>query len=168
MTRRGSLAYYLVAVIVGPLFLSLSIYVYGLLQGDVVSYVGLRFFSAYFLVLIFFALPLLLWAFGLRILSRTFSLREVWQWVMLGGVLLPSMLWVLSAIYLGLSSSGWIPLFFFQLFGGLGLLARESLMALVVILAPAGAATAFLLRRIHLAFEPQAEEAGTPGAPPAR
>jgi hypothetical protein len=160
MTRRGSLAYYLAAWICGCTFMSVCIWLKDLLGAPLMQAysmrgaVGLLLFNFY--ALIFGAASAFLGAFLLRRLARVAHWELAWQWVLAGSILSPALLELLGI---------WGR----QMLAGPGPRQRWLLLitygptivldAGIWLAIPAGAATAFVLYRIHRAFELLADPA---------
>ena len=146
MTRRGSLVFYLAAVVVGCFCLTLVFWFEGMLWLHGVS----GFLGIYFLGLIFGSFYAVFFAWLLRRLMTRFKCTSAWQWISVGAILPTVLIWVVgsferipwvraSVVGLFLAGPSVIPQF-----GGWQAL-------------PAGAATAYVLYLIHRAFEPRAE-----------
>ena len=154
MTRRGSLAYYLAAWICGCFFMSALIWVKDLTAGasfeliTMRSAFGLLFFSFYGLIL--GAAAALLGAFLLRRLMTLVHWEYAWQWALAGGALAPILVGALGAWWrhatLAPVRAGprWLSLLAF----GPSVVLEAGLWLAI----PAGAATAFVLYRVHRAF----------------
>ncbi|MGH9775380.1 MAG: hypothetical protein ACRD50_10580 [Candidatus Acidiferrales bacterium] len=152
MTRRGSLAYYLAAWICGCFFMSAAVWTRDL-QGatpgiaSMHSAFGLLFFSFY--GLIWGAGSSLAGGFLLRRMARAARLEKTWQWVTAGAAIAPVVIFLLGAIYRNGAMHDREPK---------GLLAFFTRGPAVVLSAgwwlaiPAGAATAWVLFRVHRAF----------------
>lgn len=145
MTRRGSLAYYLAAIVVGCLFTSgivwlasryslhpregpfLAFYVAGLATGSVMAATG---------------------AFLLRFLCRWLGLQKVWQWMLLGMAVGPATVWVFRGLAAPLDSPGWLWLAGVVIGGGAGVIVDYGIWLVV----PSGALTACVLYLVDRAF----------------
>lgn len=166
MTRRGSLAYYLAAWICGCFFMSASIWVKDMFGASLEAYSargagGLLLFSFY--GLIFGAVSAFLGAFLLRMLARLARWELAWQWTLAGTVLAPLLLaalgaWGRHAQARPSAAPRWVSLITYG--------PSVVLDAGIWLAIPAGAATAFILYRIHRAFVLQAVSA--PSAAPGR
>ena len=153
MTRRGSLAYYFGAVTLGSFFLAVTYYAYFLTHGSPHEHVARDFLVVFFFTVMLTLLPMLLCAFLLRRAAVALRWQSPWVWMSAGAML-----------FLG----------FVQGFGWLGNIVntnrmivpwwRMTLMFILVgplfaakqpwwLPLPAGAVTAWLLARIHRAFE---------------
>ena len=168
MTRRGSLAYYLFAVVVGCLFLAvamLSMASVSTLRWDS----GRDFIFVYFLAVAHGWMAALIFAFLLRRIACALAWRRSWQWMILGGSLAILLLlaWVLLPTgWLGarivLRSLLWL-LPSGNTVTGFGFTSSPKVLLPVLFLG--GAATAFVLFRVHRAFEPQVESPRTQEMP---
>ncbi len=161
MTRRGSLAYYFAAVVVGCFFVSVGYAFFGRLprfHGSAVRVSSLReFFLVYFLSIPFGGLSALVFAFVLRRAARILHARNAVAWAALAAVLAPAVIWA----FVGLAEAA-------RIYGGAGRLGAAILAAVAwvslgpIVLSeiwwvviPAGMATASVLYAIHRAFEPR-------------
>jgi len=160
MTRRGSLAYYLAAIVVGCLCWAVAI----LVIARTTTYhwnTAREFFFLYFLVVSQGWLATLLFAFLLRKIAAAFAWSRAWQWMVAGGciaifvvaawVFVPTD-WIGARFIMGL-------LMWLLPFGNMVFVfgfARSTIVLLPTIFL-VGAATAFVLHRIHRAFEPRAK-----------
>jgi hypothetical protein len=94
MTRRGTLAYYLAAWVIGCFIVSVP-----LAFADAASWQSLNaasLFTIYFFALIFGAADVLLFAFLLRRVMGWVSARSVWMWLFAGLVLAPALILLLA------------------------------------------------------------------------
>jgi hypothetical protein len=160
MTRRGSLAYYLAAVVCGCFFMAVMIALRFVAADRAVGMQGKSFFFLAFTSLIFGALPALLAAFLLRQLMRKRPRAGPWEWAVLGAVLAWMVIFLLGKWGLALGErpgrSGLASLLELALRGPTFVLGQGSWLAL-----PAGAATAFLLYKIDRAFAPAPDSGAT-------
>lgn len=164
MTRRGGVAYYLCAWVVGCFFFALA----RLLTGAAPAVSGgwsRIFFSAYFITLAYGWLVMLGFAFLLRRIASALGWQSGAAWAMLGAAL--SLLLYLAAALLGsdrTAQARWLPLLreLFEMppYNGVPLKLGWRTAPLAVLVA--GALTSVLLNRVHRAFEPRGEE--TPAA----
>jgi uncharacterized membrane protein len=164
MTRRGSLAYYLVAWVCGCLFMSLAIWLPG--QWEHTHWTpgfqgasGFLFF--YFLGLILGAFTALLFAFLLRRLVAALRLKDLWQWALTGAGLAELLVWGLAGLNSVFGSSRFalgmprpLELLRILLVGALGAVRPPAVRSILA----AGAATASVLHLIQRAFEPRADQ----------
>ena len=165
MTRRGTLAYYFAAIVVGCLFLVLGVTAIG--EGSLrFSSQGMSdFFLLYFLALVYGSFTMFLFAFLLRRAARWLKWERAVVWIIVGAVLAPSVVWALYFIWDKLLSKWALvgpQVMWWMIFGGAIGVAEfaHSQLAATVSAGAVGAATALVLHRIHRAFEPR-EEAKT-------
>jgi len=158
MTRRGTLAYYFVAIVVGCFFMVLGVTAIG--EGSLrFSSQGLRdFFLLYFLALVYGSFTMLLFAFLLRQAARGLKWERAIVWVFAGALLAPSLVWALYFIWDKLLPKWALvgpQVMWWMIFGsGIGVAEfAHSQLAATVSAAVVGAATALVLHRIHRAFE---------------
>ncbi|MGB6877227.1 MAG: hypothetical protein WBD87_14465 [Candidatus Acidiferrales bacterium] len=106
----------------------------------------------YFLSLMFGAVMSLLFGFFLRRAVNGMRWKRTWQWLAGGAILAPALTALLGAIASSnaLQGSGWRVWIFLPLMGPYAINGRHGWMPLLA--APAGAATAWVLSRIHRAF----------------
>jgi hypothetical protein len=153
MTRRGSLIYYLAAWICGCTFMSICIWLKDLFGAPLMQAysmrgaIGLLLFNFY--ALIFGAASAFLGAFILRHLARAARWELAWQWALAGAILSPAIvellgIWGRYLIAGPESRHRWLLLL---TYGPTTVLDAGIWLAI-----PAGAATAFVLYRIHRAF----------------
>jgi len=165
MTRSGSLAYYLVAIVVGCFFMAVcDSFVLSALEKPDYHWSVQNFLRYYAASLLLGCWTALLFAFVLRRLTAALRLGRSWQWLVAGAVVSPGVVWSLAwaAQLLAIlvhQRPGWqtIPLLLIQM---------HVLMAPTTIVggrfgtweaASAGAATAVVLLHIHRAFELRAD-----------
>lgn len=160
MTRRGSLVYYLAAWILGCFFMSTSIWIKDLwgpplMQMGSRQAFGMLLFYVYSLS--FGASTALLGAFLLRRLMALLKCKTPAHWAGVGAILAPVLIGILGTWGRHASSgTGSRPaprLLAFVTFGPMTVLEAGWWLAV-----PAGAATAYLLCRIHRAFLPEPQE----------
>ncbi len=158
MTRRGSLAYYLAAWICGCFFMSAAIWLKDLISGAALQMVtrsgafGLLFF--YFYGLFLGAVTALLGAFLLRRLMMLARWERGWQWTIAGAILAPALVemlgtWWRHTTLRAQPAPRWLSLVAY----GPSVVLDSGLWLAI----PAGAATAFVLFRIHRAFTSQVD-----------
>lgn len=161
MTRHGSLAYYLAAWVCGCFFMSLTIWLKDL-AGPTIGFVsfrsvfGLLIFCFYGLILGVFAA--LLGGFLLRRAATLAKFRSAWQWAVGGAVVAPVLTLILGSFARSAATQqtplpGWLNLISF----GPSIVLEAGLW----LAAPAGAATAWALYRVHRAFTMPAELPGS-------
>ncbi len=160
MTRRGSLAYYFAAVVVGCFFVSVAYALFGRVprwDGGPEQVSGFReFFLLYFLSIPFGGFSALVFAFVLRRLAPLLRPRSSVAWVAAGAVLAPAVMWgfvglVEAARVYGPSravGTALMPVIWVSL-------GPVFLSGVWWITIPAGMATASVLYAIHRAFEPR-------------
>ncbi len=146
MTRRGSLVYYLAAVVCGCFFAALVLWAFlasdsGFPGADFRGFRGFIFVS--FLCLSFGAVPALLFALVLRLVASALGWKHVMLWLMTGAVVAPPLAWALSEASkaLGLFVWGELP-------------PRAPIFWMAI---PVGAATASVLNLIDRVFRPHQE-----------
>ena len=158
MTRRGSLAYYLAAWICGCSFISLAVWLKDLFGPaldffSMRSAFGLLFFCFYGLLLGAFAS--FLGAFLLRRVVGLAHWQSGWSWAAAGAVLAPVLIGALGAVSRNAEmSQRTLPRLVWLATYGPGVVLQAGWWLSI----PAGAATAFVLFRIHRAFAPDAPE----------
>ena len=106
MTRRGSLAYYLAAWVIGCFIVSLLVWAWGT-RGASSANVSMLL-MLYFVALMYGAVDILLFAFLLRRLMRLWGTHRVWAWMLAGAVLGAALTWLL--LWLGDTLSRFSPL----------------------------------------------------------
>jgi len=160
MTRRGSLTYYLAAVVVGCFFVSVAYALFGRFprwHGGPEHVSSFReFFLLYFLSIPFGGFSALVFAFVLRRLAPLLRPRSSVAWVVAGAVLAPAVMWAFvglaeaaraygssRAVGTALTPVIWVSL---------GPVFLSSVWWITI---PAGMATASVLYAIHRAFEPR-------------
>lgn len=159
MTRRGSLAYYLAAVVCGSFFLAVSYHGSFLASGAAREHWARDFLFVYFFTVSLGFIPQLLAAFSLRRLASRLGWTRAWQWVAAGSVLFLVVLWGLGKLGLAVEDA-----YFAQGFQKL----KAALMFLLVgpmmattkpmwLPVPAAAATSWVLYLVHRAFAPRPE-----------
>jgi len=156
MTRRGSFVYYFAAIVCGSFFIAAAYYAHSVWMFGAGERWARDFLFAYFLAVIGGFLPTLLFAFLLRRVLRAMHWQAVWQWLVAGAVIGMAVLWALTRL------GYFIETMHFS--AGMQLLKSVLMFSLVgpMMLAvtpiwlpiPAFAATAWVLHRIHRAFEP--------------
>jgi len=96
MTRRGTLAYYLAAWVIGCFIVSLLAWAWAARNESSASFSMLL--MLYFVALMYGAVDILLFAFLLRRLMRLGGTHRVWSWMLagavLGAVLTRLLLWI--------------------------------------------------------------------------
>lgn len=161
MTRRGSIAYYLAAWVCGCFFMAATIWLGNEILPTVPRSVSLLLVT-YFFSLMFGAVTSLLFGFFLRRAATGMRWSRAWHWLVGGAILAPALTAVLGAVASSpaLQGSGWRVWIFLPLTGPY--MINGSRVWMLLLTAPAGAATAWVLFRIHRAFAllsvpPQAE-----------
>ncbi|MGH9703738.1 MAG: hypothetical protein ACRD4K_10220 [Candidatus Acidiferrales bacterium] len=153
MTRRGSLIYYLAAWICGCTFMGICIWLKDLFGAPLMQAysmrgaIGLLLFNFY--ALIFGAVAAFLGAFLLRLIARAAHWQLAWQWTLAGAILSPALIELLGVWGRHLLSGPelhrrWPLLITYG--------PKIVLDAGIWLAIPVGAATAFVLYRIHRAF----------------
>ncbi|HKW89909.1 MAG TPA: hypothetical protein VJN21_14255 [Candidatus Acidoferrales bacterium] len=160
MTRRGSLAYYLAAWACGCFFMTVCFV--GLPKpSDFPQDMILGLIYLYFLALFFGAFTSLLFGFLLRKIAGGMEFARAWQWIVAGAILAPVLIGTLGSIMLihGRATEFLLPVQLYFLYAPQLILSGGAHTLWRVI--PAGAATAWVLFRIHHAFGKAAD--GTVG-----
>jgi hypothetical protein len=85
MTRRGTLAYYLAAWVIGCFVVSFLLWLSEALRGDIPT--ASILLTTYFFSLVFGAIAMLLFAFLLRASMRLLGTHALWAWLLSGAVL---------------------------------------------------------------------------------
>jgi hypothetical protein len=157
MTRRGSLAYYFCAVVCGSFFLAAAYYGYSLTTRSSGEHVGRDFLVTYFFTLMLGLLPLLLSAFLLRRLATAFRWQTAWPWIFVGAAFFLGLVQGLGRLGNAVQSDRlvvewWRLALSFALAGPMLAIKQPLMLPL-----PAGALTAFLLYRVHRAFDSKPE-----------
>jgi hypothetical protein len=158
MTRRGSLAYYLAAWVCGCFFMTICFA--GLsAPSRFPQRIVLGLIYLYFLALFFGAFTSLLFGLLLRRIAQGLEFSRAWQWIFIGAILAPILVWALGSILLiqGRATEWLLPIQLYFLYAPQLILSGGVRMLWRVI--PAGAATAWLLCRIDRAFGPDADGA---------
>ncbi|MGH9866365.1 MAG: hypothetical protein ACRD4H_13210 [Candidatus Acidiferrales bacterium] len=109
-------------------------------------------FYIYFISLIFGALTSLLFGFILRHAASLMNWTRMWHWLAGGAIVAPVLTGLLGAISASqaLQGSGWRVWIFIPLMGPYFINGDRGWTVLLTI--PAGAATAWVLYRVHRAF----------------
>lgn len=156
MTRRGSLAYYLTAWVCGCFFMTVC-FVGSPAPSQFPQRIILGLIYFYFLSLFFGAFTSLLFGFLLRRIAGGLEFSRAWQWILTGAILAPVLVSVLGSIYLihGRATEFLLPIQLYLLYAPQLILSGGMRMLWRVI--PAGAATAWVLFRIHRAFAAETE-----------
>jgi hypothetical protein len=153
MTHRGSLAYYLAAVTLGSFFLAVTYYVDFLLHGAARENIGRDFLVTYFFTVMLTLVPMLLSAFLLRRAAVAFRWSAPWSWMLAGAALFLALVqglgWLGNVVQTDkLVVEWWRMALTFVLVGPMLAVKQAFWLPL-----PAGAFTAWLLFRVHSAFE---------------
>jgi hypothetical protein len=101
MTRSGSLAYYLAAVVCGSFFFTLAQFIIGRANLGGVRDLASSFLFAFFLETIFGCVAQLLAAFVLRRLASPLKWTEAWHWAVGGAGVFLLVLYALSLLGAG-------------------------------------------------------------------
>ncbi len=154
MTRRGSIAYYLAAVVCGSFFLSTSYYGYFLWMGASSRHWVRDFLFIYVVTIPLALLPQLLGAWTLRRVALRLP-RRLYVWLSAGTLIWIALLWAVgqlgSAVHAARVSPEWSSIkvaVMFVLVGPMYVAQQPFWIPL-----PAAAATAWVLYRVHRAFE---------------
>lgn len=153
MTRRGTLVYYLAAVVCGSFFLAGSYYLYFLAHGASHGHWARDFSFVFFLTIILSSGALLVASLLLRWLAQRLRWTRAWEWVVAGVALFLLTGWAFGRFGMfidrGHDSSPWRTGVLFLLAGPMFVLKRP-----IWLLIPAGAATALVLYKVHSRFDP--------------
>ncbi|HUK31476.1 MAG TPA: hypothetical protein VLV89_10205 [Candidatus Acidoferrum sp.] len=101
MTRKGSIAYYLAAVVCGSFFFTLAQFIIGRANQGGIGDLARSFIAAFFLESIFGCVPQLLAAFVLRRLASPLRWTEAWHWAVGGAGVFLLVLFALSLLGAG-------------------------------------------------------------------
>lgn len=145
MTRRGTLAYYFVAVVVGCLFTSGFVWVASRYSAHPWEGPYLAFYAA---SLASGSVTAATGAFLLRLICHGFRLRKAWHWILLGMVAAPLTVWAFSILVLPWGAPTWLWLPGVFLGGGAGVVVTYGLWLTI----PSGALTAYVLYLVDSAF----------------
>lgn len=163
MTRRGTLAYYLAAWVIGCFVAAFLQWLGEALAGEVGT--ASILLTTYFFSLIFGATAILLFAFLLRRSMRLAGTHALWAWILGGAILAFLEIWALvhaQGALLSIRSGEFAEIFFAAV-----LKAADSLAGRNLWQAPAGGAiTAAALCLVDRAFA-YTSEAGEPKRSPA-
>ncbi len=154
MTRRGSIAYYLAAVVCGSFFLAATYYAYFLAKGAGSQRWGRDFLFVYFFTIAFGFLPQLLGAWVLRRLALRLAWKGVLPWLLAGTAIWVALVW--CVVQLGTAVEAWRP-------SPAWMQVRATLLVSLIgamyaglqplwIPIPAAAATGWVLYSVHRAF----------------
>ena len=153
MTRYGSIAYYLASWVCGSCFAGIFFWLVTSLRSPLDASV---FFAVIFFSLMYGAATSLLFGFLLRWLASLVRWSRDWHWVVGGAILAPALVGLLKLIVSHASyRGGWLVWLYFPLYGA-ELLAAGNYLGLSRAIVP-GAATAWVLFRIHRAFAAETE-----------
>jgi hypothetical protein len=155
MTRKGSLAYYLAAVVCGSFFFTLAQFIIGRANQGGFRDLASSFLGAFFLETIFGCAPQLLAAFVLRRLASPLRWTEAWHWAVGGAgafLLVLYLLYLLGMVFNRFAGGTRIAPLGQYLFSQ----ATDSLHGGIWQALAAGALTALVLFAVNRAFSPQA------------
>ena len=168
MTKRGSLAYYLAAVVCGGFFLVIALAGVGE-RSLRISSPGFRdIFLLYFLTLAYGSVALVLFAFLLRIIARRARWISPIEWMVSGAILACLLVWTMNATWIHWLGKHALPgpdlLWKIVFLGPVGLVGlSKGPVSATLAMALMGAGTAWVLARVHTAFEDSAAESPTGG-----
>ena len=155
MTRRGSLAYYFAAITLGSFFLAVTYYANFLLHGAPRDNIGRDFLVTFFFTVMLTVLPMLLCAFLLRRAAVAFRWQSPWPWMLAGAALFLAVVqglgWLGTVVNTNKMIVPWWRMALMFILVGPMLAVKQPFWLPL----PAGALTAWLLSRIHRAFETQ-------------
>jgi hypothetical protein len=167
MTKRGTLAYYLAAWVIGCFVLSVMAWAWASPQEGVPLAAPARLLILYFLSLAYGAVDVLLFAFLLRRAMRLGKTHAIWIWMLagavLGGVLVRLLLWSGDALVGASSTQGsdWLSYLLLAFWTAPNALRRAGVWQV-----PAGGAlTAIVLCLVDRAFNRLAEDSGSKPSP---
>jgi len=169
MTRRGSLAYYFVAVAVGSFFFAATYTIHqGIAEGfGELRQAGRNFLFVYFLAVIQGILPQIFSAFFLRRLAVRFGWERAWQWMLMGTVSTLAVVWGLAQMGLAVErtyfSREWQNVKNWLVLSVAGPIMVATGMPFWFPI-PAAVATAYLLYTVHRRFAEAREEQTASGA----
>jgi len=157
MTRRGSIAYYLAAVVCGSFFLAVSYYGSLLWTGASRQNWGRDFLFIYVITIPLALLPQLLSAWLLRRLAWRVAPRSWPVWLAAGTIIWLAVLWSVGQVGAAVEqirpSPAWVNLKVVVMFLLVGpMYASQQPLWIPV---PAAAATAWVVFLVHRAFEEQ-------------
>ena len=150
MTKKGSLAYYLAAVVCGSFFFTLAQFLIGR-DGALASNWARDFLFAFFIGTIFGCVPQLLAAFVLRQLAKPLRWTEAWHWAIGGAGVYLLVLIVLGVLGAGFDklAKGWrFESYGLYLFGQATMSVNGGYWQALA----AGALTSLVLFAVHRAF----------------
>jgi hypothetical protein len=158
MTKRGSLAYYMSAVVFGSLFVSATFWLYRYVTPEAsidFQPFAADLFASYMLAAVEFLISFLLQAFILRRVATRFRWQKVWIWVSAGAVIFVAVEWILAAPLIMLRPwnvlSGWNRL----IIGLLDYGPYEFVVKPVWLWPLPGLAASYILFLVYRAFELQ-------------
>jgi hypothetical protein len=165
MTRTGSLAYYIAAIVCGCFFLAASYFAYFLSTDAKIEHPARDFFFVYFVAILIGWIPQTVIALLLRRLAVRWKLAWLWQWILAGCVIAGVVFLLMAAM--GNTIDHWKsgPVYLrtalMFIFVGPFFMATQPLWLPF----PAAAATSWVLFLVHRAFQPCPEarvESATP------
>jgi hypothetical protein len=161
MTRRGTLAYYLAAWVIGCFVMAFLQWLGQALAGNFQT--ASILLTTYFFSLIFGAIAILLFAFLLRRSMRLVGTHALWAWFLSGGILAFAEISALiraQGALLSIRSGAFGEIFFAAVLKAADSLAGRNLWQAPV----GGAITALVLCLIDRAFDYSSEMRATAGA----
>jgi|SRR5207302_5339899 len=164
MTRRGTLAYYLAAWVIGCFVVSLLQWIGEAFAGEIQT--ASILLTRYFFSLIFGAVAILLFAFLLRRWMRLLGSHAQWAWMLSGGALALLQMFILiraESALLSIRSGEFGEFFFAVLLKAADALAGHSLWQAPI----GGAITSAVLCLVDRAFVRPNEAATEPKQSPA-
>lgn len=150
MTKRGTLAYYLVALVAGPFFMVACTFLYVAFTQPEKGFGGISgFVLAYVLGLVGGGLTALIQAALLRTLGKRFGGNSPWRWIGLGGAISFALVWLIAKGWMLVIGERRVPksLFEILLIGPVAVSFQGVWLAI-----PAGMATGYLLFKVHKRF----------------
>lgn len=155
MTRRGSIAYYLAAVVCGSFFLSASYSAYFLLFKGASSQNWARnFIFVYFFTVLLGLVPQILGAWALRRIATRLGWGAWWQWLLAGTAIFVAIVWGVGQLGLLVEGVRFPPEWMSAKVALMSVLVGPIFVALnpMWVPVPAAAATAWVLYSVHRAF----------------
>ena len=158
MTRRGSVVYYMTAVVFGSLFVSASSYLYLFISPEhKLEPLSSEFLRDYFAEIVMSFAPLILSAFLLRRVAAYNCWTQAWAWIAGGAATFVAIEWMLAESGKALAwqeFGGWLTVLFSIFCYGPSFILRKPLWLVPL----PGLATAYVLFLVYRAFELRSPE----------
>ena len=159
MTRRGSVVYYMTAVVFGSLFLAASSFLYDRFVPQISPpVIAGAFLQSYFSVVVTSFVPLLTASFALRRLAVQFRWTRIWNWLAAGAVTFVAVQWTLARGGEALAPPGEFDGWRGILFGLFSYGSIRILESPIWLTALPAVATSYMLFAVYRAFELRAPE----------